>query len=130
MLIKQIMATGTSTTTSTTTVGQQLGNVIDGDNILVKGNNNIYTDDGVINWANLISLIAQVLFFAAAVASFIFLIWGGFTLITSSGDKGKTAEGRNRLTYAAIGLLVTSIAFVLWKLVLSIIGVDGLESGF
>ena len=129
MLIKQIMAVGN--TTPTTNTGAQLGNVIAGDNILVKGNNNIYTAaTGTINWANLISLIAQVLFFASAIASFIFLIWGGFTLITSSGDKGKTAEGRNRLTYAAIGLLVTSIAFVLWKLVLSIIGVDGLESGF
>lgn len=130
MLIKQIMAASNATPTPTANTGAQLGNVIAGNNILVKSNNNIYDGAGTINWANLISLIAQVLFFASAIASFIFLIWGGFTLITSSGDKGRTAEGRNRLTYAAIGLLITSIAFVLWKLVLSIIGVDGLDSGF
>ncbi len=129
MLIKQIMAADPTTTSGS--VGQQLGNVIEGNNILIKENNNIYdATTGIIKWDSLISLVAQVLFFAAAITSFIFLIWGGFTLITSAGDKGKTAEGRNRLTYAAIGLLITSIAFVLWKLVLSIIGVDGLDSGF
>ena len=118
MLTKQIMAAPTTTTTQTgNSLGQQLGNVVEGNNILIKENSNIYDNTtGIIDWANLVSLVAQVLFFAAAVTSFIFLIWGGFTLITSAGDKGKTAEGRNRLTYAAIGLLITSIAFVLWKL--------------
>jgi hypothetical protein len=129
MLIKQIMAVETSPP-PTENIGQQLGNVIEGDNILIKGNATIYDNAGVINWASLISLLAQVLFFASAVASFIFLIWGGITLITSSGEKTKTAEGRDRLTYAAIGLLITSVAFVLWKLILGVIGVDGLDSGF
>lgn len=127
MFIKQIMAAGTATTT---TAGEQLGNVIQGDNILVRGNSDLYDNAGNINWANLVSLVAQVLFFAAAVTSFVYLIWGSITFITSGGDKGKTAEARNRLTYAAIGLLVAAVSFAIWKLVLSIIGVDGLDSGF
>lgn len=88
----------------------------------------IYSN-GVINWAALVSLVAQVLFFVAAVATFIFLIWGGLTFITSEGDSGKKAQARNRIMYAAIGMLVTACAFVLWRLILSVIGVEELTPG-
>lgn len=96
---------------------------------LLQGAGGIYRD-GTINWAILVGKIAQLIFFGAAVTSLFFLIWGGITLITSSGETSKKTVGRDRMVYAAIGLLITASAFALWKLVLGVAGIDELNPGF
>ncbi len=96
---------------------------------LLQGAGGIYSD-GTINWAILVGKIAQLIFFGAAVTSLFFLIWGGITLITSSGETSKKTVGRDRMVYAAIGLLITASAFALWKLVLGVAGIDELNPGF
>ncbi len=104
-----------------------LGNIGEGTG-LIQGESEIYSE-GVIAWEVIVSTVAQVLFFAAAVATFIYLIWGGLTFISSGGKPEKVAEARRRITYAAIGLIITACAFVIWQLILGIVGAESLNPG-
>lgn len=105
----------------------ELGRV-GGENLIIKSG--IY-DNGKIVWANLIGKIGQILFFAAGVASLFFLIWGGISFITSSGEAAKKAAARNRIVYAAVGMLITAAAFALWQLTMTVAGAGGgLNPGF
>ncbi len=123
MLIKKVMAA--------TNDSVQLGKIGKGTSLIgADGEATAIYSNGKIVWTVLVGKVAQALFFVAAVASFIFLIWGGITLITSGGDTGKKTEARNRLTYAAIGLLVTALAFVLWRTILGVAGIETLNPGF
>ena len=99
-------------------------------NLITKSE--IYNEvEGSINWANLIGKVGQILFFAAGVASLFFLIWGGISFITSSGEAAKKAAARNRIVYAAVGMLITAAAFALWQLTMTVAGAgDGLNPGF
>jgi len=54
----------------------------------------------------------------AALAAFIFLIWGGIQWITSGGDKASVEAARSRILAAIIGLFVV---FAAWAL-MSILG--------
>lgn len=54
----------------------------------------------------------------AALAAFIYLIWGGVSWITSGGDKTKTEAARSRIMAAIIGLFVV---FAAWA-IMSILG--------
>lgn len=67
---------------------------------------------------------AIALIFIIASIVFVFMIlWGGWELITSGGDKERVANARKRLTYAFIGIIFFAIAF-------AIIGVIGTFTGF
>lgn len=124
-IIQQVQAADSGGSTST---GTGLGKIGDGTNLITESG--IY-DEGKIEWAVLMGTIAQILFFAAAVASFFFLIWGGITFITSSGEAAKKSAARNRIVYAAIGMLITAAAFAIWKLVMTVAGAGGgLNPGF
>lgn len=43
----------------------------------------------------------------------IYFIWGAVEWITSGGDKGKTEAARNRITNAAIGLIILVSSFTI-----------------
>lgn len=52
----------------------------------------------------------------AALAAFIFLIWGGIQWITSGGDKSAVEAARSRILAAIIGLFVVFAAWALMNL--------------
>lgn len=75
--------------------------------------------------ANLGAVLSTLLSFVmgiAALAVFIYLIWGGIQWITSGGEKGKTEEARNKITSAVIGLIVLAASYALLMLLLNILG--------
>ncbi len=82
-----------------------------------------------ISWANIISSIIGFLFFLAAVSTLIYLLWGGIDMITSGGDSGKFENGRNRLVFAAIGMIVVASSYAVWRLILTIVGIDSIDTG-
>ncbi len=114
MLIKNAQAEGTSL------LGKNIG---EGTNILIKDGS--ICPGGVCDWAALVSWVTTVLFFVAAVACFMFLIAGGIGFITSGGDKGKLESSRNKIMFSIIGMIVVAASYAIWRLVLTIIGVDG-----
>ncbi len=66
-------------------------------------------------------IIANVLIISGIVA-FGAILFSGFTYITASGDKNKTAQASQSLTYGIIGLVVVVAAFIITKLMGAILG--------
>ena len=59
----------------------------------------------------------------SALMALAFLLWGGINWITSSGDKAKNEEARNRITAAIIGLTIVACVWLIWRLILYLLGV-------
>lgn len=53
----------------------------------------------------------------------LFIIYGGFILLTSAGDPTRVRIGKEHITYAIVGLLLAVFALV----ILQVIGVDILK---
>jgi len=74
-------------------------------------------DPGSIDLVTVINkLITWVLLLVGGIA-ILFIIWGGFQYITSSGNKDKAEAAKQTLTYAVIGLVVIVLAKVIVNLV-------------
>lgn len=95
-----------------------------------SGTINIGTIESTKGFAkDLGSVITTLLSFVmgiAALAVFLYLIWGGIQWITSGGEKGKTEEARNKITSAVIGLIVLAASYALLMLVLRVLGFSSL----
>lgn len=61
----------------------------------------------------LISTAINVVIIVAGIIVFVMLVWGGIAYMISGGDKTKTEEARNRITYALIGLAIVAAAWAL-----------------
>ena len=73
-----------------------------------------FDPEGNIPFTNLGELIANaaiLLFVAAAVLAFIFIVIGGVQWIAAGGDKLGAAAARDRITAAVVGLVVVVAAF-------------------
>lgn len=64
----------------------------------------------------IISVFIEVLFIAALGFALYMIAHAAFNMITSGGDKERFAQGRERLRYAIIGLLVMFISFFILTL--------------
>ncbi|HNQ16647.1 MAG TPA: hypothetical protein PKJ26_00485 [Candidatus Woesebacteria bacterium] len=78
-------------------------------------------------FADLIGSILSIVISIAFIMLLIYLIWGGFAWITSSGDKGKLDEARNRMSTAVIGIIVLSSVIALFMLVQQMLGICVLD---
>lgn len=59
---------------------------------------------------NIVTTLVQLVFGALGGISLIVIVWAGLKYTLSSGDPGKTAEAKNQIMYAAIGLAVAIFA--------------------
>jgi len=71
-----------------------------------------------------ISILANTILIVAAVATFLYFVYGGFMWIIAQGDKGKIESARNIITQAIIGLTVTAAAFALFSIVQYFFGIS------
>jgi hypothetical protein len=60
-----------------------------------------------------IHTIVNVVFFLAAAAAIVYLIWGGVKYITAGGDTKKAGEARQAIINAVIGIAVVVGAYTL-----------------
>lgn len=70
------------------------------------------------------TLVKQMIDWAIGIAglvSAIFLVYGGITYITSSGDPSKTQKAKNIITYSLIGLAIVALAVIITAFVSNII---------
>lgn len=63
------------------------------------------------------TVVNAVLFFAGFVA-ITFIVIGGFRYVTSAGDPQKTAQAKDTILYAVIGLIIAIAAFTIVNLVI------------
>jgi hypothetical protein len=56
---------------------------------------------------------------------FFFLVWGGFTLLTSAGNPEKLKSAQGKMTAAIIGFILLVSSYLIVKLVAKIFGLTG-----
>jgi len=78
----------------------------------------------------LVSNLVGALFIAGFLLAFVYLIMGGFTWITSGGDKTKLEKARDEITNSIIGIVVVAAAFALTSLVANFFGLSILNLPF
>ena len=64
----------------------------------------------------LIGAILPYIFYAAGIALLIYLVFGGFQLMTSRGDPKAIQSAQGKITNALIGFVIVVVAFVLVRL--------------
>lgn len=68
-------------------------------------------------------LISNILI-VSALAAFLAIIISGFNYITASGDKAKAEQSARMLNYSLLGLAVVAAAFLITRIVGSIVNID------
>jgi uncharacterized membrane protein len=81
-----------------------------------------YTATGS-DFGRLISSMLPTVLVVASFILFIYMIFGGFLLISSSGDSKKTEEGQQALTNAIIGFVIIFTSYWLIQIIEIITGV-------
>jgi len=93
-------------------------------------NNEAFADD-LWGKGGVIQTIINVIFFLIAALCVIFIVWGGFTYMTSRGDSKKVESAKNTILYAIIGLVIAILAYAIVFWVLDIFGkAPAAEEGF
>lgn len=73
------------------------------------------------NLGGVVSALLEITFMMAFFLSFIWLVWGAFQYIFSGGSKENLAKARARITWAIVGLLLVSIAFLVAQFAVEIL---------
>jgi len=71
---------------------------------------------------SLLSTIARWMLSILLIVAVIFIIWAGFDFVTAGGDPGKVAGARQKLLYAAVGIIVGVAAWGIVKVVQTLVG--------
>lgn len=78
-----------------------------------------FTDIG-----SLITVLVGTIIIVAGLASFLFLILGGFQYLTSGGDKAQAQSARDRITYALMGLVIIVAAIAIANILGAVFGIN------
>jgi len=78
---------------------------------------------------NIITDLLPYVYFLAGLTLFIYLIIGGFGLLTSAGDPKKVESAQGKLTSAIVGFLIIFISYWLIQILETIFGIDILTWG-
>ena len=96
---------------------------INGNTIPINPPANIPTG-GPAQLGSILGYLIEVLMFFGILLSLLYLIWGGFDWIMSSGDKQKLANSKQKLIYALVGLATIFMAFFIINLISTILGIN------
>ena len=84
--------------------------------VVLVGNGNSFSDCTTTTCIEPSTLVEQLIGWAIGVAgivSAIFLVYGGITYITSSGDANKLQKAKNMILYSLIGLAIVILATII-----------------
>lgn len=76
------------------------------------------------NLDTILPSIITVLIVIAVLFALFFLIYGGISFITSSGDKQKVAAARQRVIFAIVGLIVVLMAYFIVNFIYGLFGLE------
>lgn len=80
--------------------------------------------DAAVRLAGVIAIFLRISLIGASVISLLYLIWGAFDWITSSGDKAAVEGARLKMTHAIIGLCLIAIILLLFNFIGSFLQID------
>lgn len=89
------------------------------EDVAVTGPTQIQSDEGSI--FDTIQLINKYLWFAISVVCMWVLVFGGFKLMTASGDEKKMSEANKILTGALIGIVISLLSYALVRIVTNLL---------
>lgn len=72
---------------------------------------------GELNFSGILSWGVQLFFFGVGMITFVMLLQGALSWVTSGGEEKKLGEARKRITSAAIGLIMSILIFVIWTFI-------------
>ena len=81
-------------------------------------------DQGGTIIGNLVSAIGGLFFLFAFLLTFLYLLTGGLSWLTSGGDKSKLETAREKITNALVGLVIVAAAYAVFALVGQFFGLD------
>jgi hypothetical protein len=73
---------------------------------------------------DIIQGIINFIFGLALLICPIFIIWGGFEIATASGSDEKIKEGKKKITYALVGLVIIALSSTFVAVIKNILGVS------
>ncbi len=79
---------------------------------------------GNVELQDIIQRIINFLFGLALAICPIFIIWGGFEIATAAGAEQKIKNGRQKITYALVGLVIMALASAFVEVIKTILGVN------
>ena len=91
----------------------------------IQGNANISAPGSL---GELISKALPYVFGIAGILLLIYLVLGGFQLMTSRGDPKGVAGAWSKITYAFIGFIIVALSFVLTRFIGQIFGLSVFEN--
>ena len=72
----------------------------------------------------LVTNVVAIFLVIAALAVFVYLVWGGLQWVTSGGDKAATQAARDRIGAALIGLAIVAVGWALYQIVIYFFQID------
>jgi hypothetical protein len=95
-------------------------------------NDPLYTGNVNDSMGKLIGTGIQLFFFVAGLATLLYLLWGAFDWISSNGEKEKITKAQNKITSAAIGLILVVVVLVVFNVLMGTVlgGKFGIGDGF
>lgn len=81
-----------------------------------------------IDLGTIITFTLNGLIAAAIILALAFLIWGGFTWITSGGEKEKVDKARKTIIMAIVGLVLAFIALILVRFIGTLLDVNSVST--
>lgn len=86
------------------------------------GGNKVVVPNGIANGGittlqHIIQVFINIFLIIIVVLAVFYIILGGFTWMTSGGEKSKIQTAKLQLTYAIIGLIISFLAFIIIKAV-------------
>jgi len=76
-----------------------------------------YSDLGVF-----FSKAIEIMMLFAAIASFVYLVWGGLEWILSGGDKTGTEKAKSKITDSIIGLVIVFSSWAIFQIIQNFFG--------
>ncbi len=76
------------------------------------------------NFGVILGNLLAIIMIAGALFVLIMLVIGAFQWITAGGEKDATSKARDRITNALIGLVILALAFVIARVISSIVHID------
>jgi len=89
---------------------------------------NINKED--LKLGEIVSGLLPYLFAGAGLFLLLYLIFGGFQLMTSGGDPKKMQEAKGKLTNALVGFIIVFVAYWLVQIVGTILGIEAITNIF
>lgn len=82
-------------------------------------------DNRFTSLASIVSAALPLIFPIAGFILLIYLIWGGFSYLTSMGDPKKAEAGKNRITYAVLGFFIIFAAYWITQAIAFLLNLQG-----